>query len=498
MAIDSSIALGYRPPQVNLDIPSPIHQFGQLMTLRGLMEQQQLRRMEMEQEGMKLDALKQANAGEMEFRRRMQAGENLTPSQTYGLLGSQRGPALLKGLSELEEQQIKTRAQRSARLGSLAGSATDEASYRSAIMQGASEGLFDQETARQLIGQGYNPKAVRQLQFQAMTAAQQDQSRISEMTAKRQADAAAAQERLHGLDFAAQTVTQDPAAWEGWLTRVSKAYPDLAQFLPQQYSPAAYGLVRQFGTKPSAPPALMPPEVLKQQEELHGSAEQRLWTDPGGLISIINDPNRSDADKRRAAAGLQQHESLRKAGATQVITPNQNIQNESKLRDDYYRDTKEYVQIRNAYNKIKGAAASASAAGDMSLIYGFMRMQDPGSTVREGEFATAQNAGGIPERIRAAYNNAINGERLDEAVRKDFVAQAEKIHSQAYADYGKTRDMYTGIATRGGMDPRNVVIDYSTATPAGLPRISTAEEYNRLPSGTQYVDAQTGRTATKR
>ena len=92
-----------------------------------------------------------------------------------------------------------------------------------------------------------------------------------------------------------------------------------------------------------------------------------------------------------------------------------------------------------------------------------MRMQDPGSTVREGEFATAQNAGGIPERVRVMYNNAVRGERLDPKVRADFVTQAEKIHSQTYADYLKTKDMYTGIAQRGGMDPRNVVVDYSTA-----------------------------------
>ena len=65
------------------------------------------------------------------------------------------------------------------------------------------------------------------------------------------------------------------------------------------------------------------------------------------------------------------------------------------------------------------------------------------------------------------FNKAKDGERLDPVVRADFVAQAEKMHSQAYADYGKTKEMYTGIAQRGGMDPRNVVIDYSTAKPAG-------------------------------
>jgi len=203
------------------------------------------------------------------------------------------------------------------------------------------------------------------------------------------------------------------------------------------------------------------PITLQQRTQ----AEAQLWTDPGGLIAIMNDPTRSPADKQRAQRGLEAHEGLKRAGAatTSVITPNQNIGNEAKLRDDYRAESKTYIAIRDAYNKIKGAAQSASAAGDIGLVYGFMRMQDPGSTVREGEFATAQNAGGIPERVRVMYNNAVRGERLDPKVRADFVTQAEKIHSQTYADYLKTKDMYTGIAQRGGMDPRNVVVDYSTA-----------------------------------
>ena len=36
------------------------------------------------------------------------------------------------------------------------------------------------------------------------------------------------------------------------------------------------------------------------------------------------------------------------------------------------------------------------AAGDMALIFSYMKMLDPNSTVREGEYATAQDAGSIP------------------------------------------------------------------------------------------------------
>ena len=84
--------------------------------------------------------------------------------------------------------------------------------------------------------------------------------------------------------------------------------------------------------------------------------------------------------------------------------------------------------IVQSYAKIKKASEAPSAAGDVSLIYAYMKMLDPGSTVREGEFATAQNAGSVPERISAAYNKALKGERLSDDIRKDFVNQAKNIY----------------------------------------------------------------------
>src|SRR4029450_11758418 len=82
-------------------------------------------------------------------------------------------------------------------------------------------------------------------------------------------------------------------------------------------------------------------------------------------------------------------------------------------------------------------------------------------TVREGEYATAQNAGSIPERITAIYNRAIKGEKLDPNVRAQFVQEASKIYHQSEADHEKIRNIYRGIASRSNLDPDNVVVDSS-------------------------------------
>jgi len=67
-----------------------------------------------------------------------------------------------------------------------------------------------------------------------------------------------------------------------------------------------------------------------------------------------------------------------------------------------------------------------TAADDIALIFSFMKTLDPGSTVREGEFATASNAGGIPERVWNLYNKVKAGQFLTDEQRKDFSRTAKK------------------------------------------------------------------------
>ena len=70
---------------------------------------------------------------------------------------------------------------------------------------------------------------------------------------------------------------------------------------------------------------------------------------------------------------------------------------ENTLRDEFNKQAGDFSALRSNYSKIRTAQKADTAAGDLSLIFGYMKMLDPGSVVREGEFATAQNAGGISD-----------------------------------------------------------------------------------------------------
>ena len=85
---------------------------------------------------------------------------------------------------------------------------------------------------------------------------------------------------------------------------------------------------------------------------------------------------------------------------------------------------KQFSDQTSAYGRVVASVDDPSPSGDLALIFNFMKVLDPGSVVREGEFATAQNAGGIDQRTRSLYNRITSGERLTPEQRADFADRA--------------------------------------------------------------------------
>lgn len=132
------------------------------------------------------------------------------------------------------------------------------------------------------------------------------------------------------------------------------------------------------------------------------------------------------------------------------------------LRKEFTSQAQPFVSVRDAYGRLQASAKRDSAAGDLALIFNYMKMLDPGSTVREGEFATAQNSGGVSDKLRNMYNRAIDGERLQPNQRADFLNTAGSLFNQQKASHKKLRDEYGRIATRRGFAPEDVLVDFES------------------------------------
>jgi hypothetical protein len=167
------------------------------------------------------------------------------------------------------------------------------------------------------------------------------------------------------------------------------------------------------------------------------------------------------------------------------------------LRKEFTGQTSQYRGVSDAFQKIKSAALNPSAANDLSLIFGYMRALDPASTVREGEFANAQNAGGIDATIRNVYNKVASGERLTQAQRQDFLQSAYGLVESQIPNAQQTIDRYTSIAGRAGLNPEDIVSDPFASV--RIPRLQGDNDpmFAKLKSGDLFI-APNGRIMRKR
>jgi hypothetical protein len=143
-----------------------------------------------------------------------------------------------------------------------------------------------------------------------------------------------------------------------------------------------------------------------------------------------------------------------------------------------------FISIGQNYKKIETAAKNPSAAGDISLIFGYMKLLDPTSVVREGEFATAQNAGSVPDRIFALYNKALTGETLKSNIREDFVSQAKNLVRSQQEIYKQTIEpRFDSIVQSANLNKQNVMFNPFAGidlTPSQTP--PSAPEVRKIPT----------------
>tara|TARA_R100000458_G_C8276939_1_gene252337 strand:- start:3425 stop:4909 length:1485 start_codon:yes stop_codon:yes gene_type:complete len=90
----------------------------------------------------------------------------------------------------------------------------------------------------------------------------------------------------------------------------------------------------------------------------------------------------------------------------------------------YIQSKQEFDQIRTLVNRAQKEGRTLKGPQDISIVFKFMKALDPESVVREGEFATAANAGGIPVKVTNFYNKIIEGQLLTPELRDSFIDAA--------------------------------------------------------------------------
>jgi hypothetical protein len=188
--------------------------------------------------------------------------------------------------------------------------------------------------------------------------------------------------------------------------------------------------------------------------------------------------SKSGAEAKRAQAEANQI-------LSGIVPADKRPELETKFRKEYNDQTKPYQEVKSAYGRV--LSSEDTAVGDLSLIFGYMKMLDPGSVVREGEFATAQNI----------YNKVATGQRLSPSQRESFKGQAKGLYSSALEGEKTVRTGLERISKGYGLNPANIFYSATEQAPAGAPPAPVAASGNSVTVGGQtytrpanFTDAQ--------
>jgi len=190
-----------------------------------------------------------------------------------------------------------------------------------------------------------------------------------------------------------------------------------------------------------------------------------------------------------ASMAILELEALKKGDA--LATPKA-FEQEEKLRKEFQGRTKVYGELGTTYSNMKSSADAKTGPGDIALITGFMKMLDPGSVVRETEFATARDTAGLYERLQNQAQKLQSGQlfTLDSKQRKEYTDLAKQYLDSAQKKAVDDKKALGVVVKNYRLNPDNVFgPETAEAPPAPSPNSVTVggQTYTRPAN---FTDAQ--------
>ena len=163
---------------------------------------------------------------------------------------------------------------------------------------------------------------------------------------------------------------------------------------------------------------------------------------------------------------------------------------------------KDFNTATSQYEKLLTSSERETAAGDMSMIFTYMKILDPTSVVREGEQATAKEAGAVPDRVLNSYNKAVTGQKLTTKQRADFVQTGTQLYNTNIKQFDAFKNSFMPSLNEYKIEPNKVflssdlrpkqvklkdgsIIDSSQASVIGFDSATKSIVY-QLPDGRQF------------
>lgn len=192
-------------------------------------------------------------------------------------------------------------------------------------------------------------------------------------------------------------------------------------------------------------------EEQKQQDEIKKRAAE-LGLTKAQTNEVLVRTSKLGAEAKKAVLEL---ENFKKTGGAD---PAKIFEQEEKLRKEFQARTKIYSELGTTFSNIKASAGAKTGPGDIALITGFMKMLDPGSVVRETEFATARDTAGLFESLKNDAQKLESGQlfTLNSTQRQKYVDLAQQYLKAAQKKADQDKRALSAVVTNYKLNPDNV------------------------------------------
>ncbi len=218
-----------------------------------------------------------------------------------------------------------------------------------------------------------------------------------------------------------------------------------AQFANQleaatQNSPAVQEKYRQYITDTKARVKTIPKGTPEYYDRIRAELAGRALKTAG------------DAAKIKALPGILEAQAKMEAEA-----PKKALQAESDVRKEIQsNDTlKRFREQMSAANTVNSLATKPNPtnADDLSLIYAYVKLLDPGSVVREGEIKLTQQATPTLQKLLMTYNRLFSDKNglLDNNTRQNYLEAAQAVEHSSRAAVKPEFEKYKQIAQEQGL-----------------------------------------------
>lgn len=257
---------------------------------------------------------------------------------------------------------------------------------------------------------------------------------------------------------------------------------------------AARNRLSTLGVDVSGLPEQFDPTVVESvlQEGLDAKAklEMGFKREQFGETKRHNKATEQNAAANAAATlGYRQTRLEQQDRANQIAAQGVNFKTEQTMADDHRTQSKNFIDVRDAYKRVKEALKTAptSAPATLAAATSFMKLLDPGSVVRESELGMALAAQGAFDKMTNYFNVLQNGQVLTPSQAREFEYIAGQVYKAAEDGQRQLDRDYKQKAGRYSLNPENVVTEYYPQEAA-----PPAEGAMQAPDGKWYIKGPDG------